>query len=63
MCQSLANAELAEMLLGVKNRHEDLSIPEPEMFVADNCCHVRGTIQSVFPGVHVCLDVFHLLQR
>ncbi|RDX40485.1 hypothetical protein OH76DRAFT_1366168 [Lentinus brumalis] len=63
MCQSLSNAELGELLRGIKNRHECLDIPMPEMFIADNCCYVRGTIQSVFPGVHVALDVFHLLGR
>ncbi|KAI0685919.1 hypothetical protein C8T65DRAFT_544218, partial [Cerioporus squamosus] len=52
---------LHEMLLGLKSRHEDLEIPMPEMFVADNCCHVRTTINGVFPDAHVALDVFHLL--
>ncbi len=63
LCQSQANAELEELLRGIYNRHVDLELPMPEMFVADNCCHVRNAIQKIFPGAHVCLDVFHLLGR
>ncbi|RDX47536.1 hypothetical protein OH76DRAFT_1456744 [Lentinus brumalis] len=48
---------------GLYNRHVSLGAPMPEMFVADNCCHVRSAIQKVFPGAHVCLDVYHLLGR
>ncbi|TFY73725.1 hypothetical protein EWM64_g10287 [Hericium alpestre] len=63
LCQSQANAEMSEMLGGLKDRHDVLEEPPPEQFIADNCCHILRAILSVFPDAAVGLDVWHAIQR
>ncbi|TFY78545.1 hypothetical protein EWM64_g5465, partial [Hericium alpestre] len=63
LCQLQANAEMSEMLGGLKRQHDVLEEPPPEQFVTDNCCHVMRAILSVFPGAAVGLDVWHAIQR
>jgi hypothetical protein len=62
-CQSQANAEIGEMLSGIRRRFEELGIPFAEMMVVDNCCHVRNEILKWFPDIVVVLDVYHFLMR
>ncbi|KAA1478100.1 hypothetical protein DENSPDRAFT_787688, partial [Dentipellis sp. KUC8613] len=54
---------IRELLAGLKERFKVLNIAFPEMAVADNCCHVRSAIRSVFPEIRVLLDVWHFLTR
>ncbi|KAF9032463.1 hypothetical protein BDZ89DRAFT_1063369 [Hymenopellis radicata] len=51
------------MLTGLKARCDALGVPYPEMMVADNCCHVRGSAVSVMPSMKVVQDIWHLLMR
>ncbi|CDO77058.1 hypothetical protein BN946_scf184455.g8 [Trametes cinnabarina] len=62
-CQTQSNAEIEEFLRGLKRRFGLLEVPDPEIAVSDNCCHVRKAIINVFPDAHVCLDVWHTLMR
>ncbi|KAI0365886.1 hypothetical protein BV20DRAFT_953305, partial [Pilatotrama ljubarskyi] len=62
-CQTQSNAEIEELLAGIKKRFGLLNIPDPDIVVADNCCHVRSPVKKVFPNTHVGLDVWHLLMR
>jgi len=61
--QTQANAELGEVLRGLKRCCDALGQPYPEMVVVDNCCHVRSEILKVFPGIDVSLDVWHFMRR
>ena len=63
LCQSQANAEIGEMLSGIKRRFDELGIPFPEIMVVDNCCHVRNEVCKCFPDIAVVLDVYHFLKR
>jgi hypothetical protein len=63
LCQSGANAEIGEILAGIRRRFDELGIPFPDMIVVDNCCHVRGEIRKSFPDIAVVLDVYHFLMR
>ncbi|KAI0704824.1 hypothetical protein C8Q76DRAFT_631245 [Earliella scabrosa] len=63
LCHTQGNAELEELLQGLKRRFALLGIEDPEIAVADNCCHVKITIRKVFPGISVCLDVWHFMMR
>ncbi|KAF9023549.1 hypothetical protein BDZ89DRAFT_1069799 [Hymenopellis radicata] len=51
------------MLTGLKARCDALGVPYPEMMVADNCCHVRGSAVFVMPSIKVVQDIWHLLMR
>ncbi|OBZ69969.1 hypothetical protein A0H81_10476 [Grifola frondosa] len=63
LCQTNANAEIEEMLEGLKRHCVELTATLPEMIITDNCCHVRGAVAKVFPDASVVLDVYHLLAR
>ncbi|KAG1776098.1 hypothetical protein EV702DRAFT_1269133 [Suillus placidus] len=58
-CQTRTNAEIAELLLGLKHHHDVLGLPQPKMVVADNCCHIRGAVASAMPETEAKLDVWH----
>ncbi|KAG2744928.1 hypothetical protein P692DRAFT_201683590, partial [Suillus brevipes Sb2] len=58
-CQTRTNTEIAELLLGLKHRHDVLGLPQPKMVVADNCCHIRGAVASAMPETEAKLDVWH----
>ena len=58
-----ANTELQEMLAGLKRRCDLLRVAYPEMLIADNCCHVRGSVIKVIPSIKVAQDIWHLLMR
>lgn len=62
-CQTQSNAEIEKLLQGIKRRLALLNSPEPEVVVADNCCHVRKAIKNAFPDTHIGLDVWHMLMR
>ncbi|KAG2085011.1 uncharacterized protein F5147DRAFT_782255 [Suillus discolor] len=62
-CQTRTNAEIAELLLGLKHRHDVLGLPQPKMMVADNCCHIRGAVASAMPETEAKLDVWHFSAR
>ncbi|KAH9931192.1 hypothetical protein B0H21DRAFT_699867, partial [Amylocystis lapponica] len=62
-CQSQSTAEIAEVLTGLKHRNILLDVADPEMAVADNCCHVRSAIVKAFPEIKVVLDVWHFMMR
>jgi hypothetical protein len=62
-CQSQANGEIGEVLEGLKKRCEMISVPYPEMVVADNCCHVRSEVVRCLPSTDVVLDVYHFMMR
>jgi hypothetical protein len=63
LCQTKANAEMTELLTGIRRRHEALGLPMPEMMVTDNCCQVRRAVQSALPETDCILDVWHLIAR
>ncbi|RDX39514.1 hypothetical protein OH76DRAFT_1324060, partial [Lentinus brumalis] len=63
LCLTQANAEVQELLEGVSRRLYLLEFAQPEMAVADNCCHVRAAIRKVFPDIAVVLDVWHFIMR
>ena len=63
LCQTKANAEMTELLTGVRRRHEALGLPMPEMMVTDNCCQVRRAVQSALPETDCILDVWHSIAR
>ncbi|KAG1901602.1 uncharacterized protein F5891DRAFT_1187473 [Suillus fuscotomentosus] len=58
-----SNTEISELLQGLKTHCDALDVPPPEIFVADNCCHVRSTVTIVFPGATMKLDVWHFIMR
>ncbi|KAI0658951.1 hypothetical protein C8Q70DRAFT_899100, partial [Cubamyces menziesii] len=62
-CNTQANSELEEILIGLKRRFALLGVANPEMAVVDNCCHVKNAIKHVFPDIAVCLDVWHFMMR
>lgn len=62
-CQTRANAEITELLLGLKHRHNVLGLPQPKMIIADNCCHIRGAVASAMPETEAKLDVWHFSAR
>ena len=63
LCHTLSNAEIGELLEGIKNRLRVLGASDPEMATVDNCCKVRSEILKWFPEIHVLLDVYHFLMR
>ncbi|KAF9019632.1 hypothetical protein BDZ89DRAFT_1164575 [Hymenopellis radicata] len=63
ICMTQANTELQEMLAGLKRRCDLLRVAYPEMLIADNCCHVRGSVIKVIPSIKVAQDIWHLLMR
>ncbi|KAJ7676042.1 hypothetical protein DFH06DRAFT_1466749 [Mycena polygramma] len=52
-CQSASPAEMYEVLTGLKKRCEELGVPFPQMFVADNCCQVEKEVLSFLVSVFV----------
>ncbi|KAG1780071.1 hypothetical protein EV702DRAFT_1194838 [Suillus placidus] len=62
-CHGQSNTEISELLQGLKTRCGALDVPPPEIFVADNCCHVRSAVVVVFPGATMKLDVWHFIMR
>ncbi|KAI0742908.1 hypothetical protein C8Q80DRAFT_1053238, partial [Daedaleopsis nitida] len=62
-CHTQSNSEVEELLMGIKRRLNLLGCAEPEVAVADNCCHVKHAIRRVFPDIAVCLDVWHFMMR
>ncbi|KAF8581977.1 hypothetical protein K439DRAFT_1647749 [Ramaria rubella] len=62
-CQTQSNAEIKEILEGLKSRYCKLSVHFPEMAVVDNCCHVHAPCIATFPKIKVVLDVYHFLMR
>ncbi|KAG1774617.1 hypothetical protein EV702DRAFT_1047571 [Suillus placidus] len=54
---------ISELLQGLKTRCGALDVPPPEIFVADNCCHVHSAVVVVFPGATMKLDVWHFIMR
>lgn len=62
-CQTQLNAEIEEMLTGLKRRFALLGVADPEMAIVDNCCHVKNAIRRVFPDISVLLDVWHFMMR
>lgn len=62
-CQTRANAEITELLRGLKRRHDVLNLPQPKMMVADNCCHIHGAVASAMPETEAKLDVWHFSAR
>ncbi|KAJ8596101.1 hypothetical protein M405DRAFT_929054, partial [Rhizopogon salebrosus TDB-379] len=62
-CHGQSNAEISELLEGLKTRCEALDVPPPEIFIADNCCHVRNAVTVVFPDATMKLDVWHFIMR
>lgn len=51
------------MLLGVKQRCEELGLPSPCTVTSDNCCAVRTAVEAAMPDTKVVLDVFHMQMR
>lgn len=62
-CHTQLNAEVEEMLTGLKRRFTLLGVADPEMAIVDNCCHVKNAFRRVFPDIAVLLDVWHFLMR
>ncbi|KAF8423457.1 hypothetical protein L210DRAFT_3570273 [Boletus edulis BED1] len=63
LCQTKANAEITELLMGIRRRHEALGLPMPEMMVTDNCCQVRRAVESALPEADCILDMWHFIAR
>ncbi|KAI0696201.1 hypothetical protein C8T65DRAFT_583603, partial [Cerioporus squamosus] len=57
------HSQVEEILQGIKRRLTLLGISDPEIAVADNCCHIRSAIVKAFPDIAVVLDVWHFLMR
>jgi hypothetical protein len=51
------------MVNGIRERHEILKVPPPEMVIVDNCCQVRRQLVASLPNSSVILDVHHFLMR
>ncbi|KAJ7635469.1 hypothetical protein DFH06DRAFT_675131 [Mycena polygramma] len=62
-CQSASPVEMYEVLTGLKKRCEELGVPFPQMFVADNCCQIEKEVRRALPDIQICLDVFHFMMR
>ncbi|KAI6030973.1 hypothetical protein EDC04DRAFT_2572146, partial [Pisolithus marmoratus] len=62
-CQSKSNAEITEVLMGLKRCTELLGKTAPEMIVSDNCCAVWSALLVVFPQVDSIQDVWHFIAR
>lgn len=62
-CQTMAGAEFAEALEGLKRRYEELGIAFPGIATVDNCCTVEAIIKAVFPEIEVKLDTHHFIMR
>ncbi|KAG0697389.1 hypothetical protein DFH29DRAFT_878740 [Suillus ampliporus] len=62
-CHGQSNTEITELLDGLKARCEELDVPPPEIFVADNCCHVCSAVTIIFPQASMKLDVWHFIMR
>ncbi|KAG1849086.1 hypothetical protein C8R48DRAFT_750296 [Suillus tomentosus] len=58
-----SNTEISKLLQGLKMRCGALDVPPPEIFVANNCCHVCSAVAVVFPGATMKLDVWHFIMR
>ncbi|KAF8546806.1 hypothetical protein OG21DRAFT_1479620 [Imleria badia] len=63
LCQTKANAEITELLTGIRRRHETLGLPMPKMMVTNNCCQVRRAVESALPEMDCILDVWHFIAR
>jgi hypothetical protein len=48
---------------GLKYRFTQLNVADPDMVIADNCCHIQSAITPVFPTTQIGLDVWHFKQR
>ena len=62
-CQTMAGAEFAEALEGLRRRYEELGLAFPGIATVDNCCTVEAIIKAVFPEIEVKLDVHHFVMR
>ncbi|KAJ6452711.1 hypothetical protein C8R47DRAFT_1256076 [Mycena vitilis] len=62
-CQSASPAEMYEVLVGLKNRCNELGVPFPDMLVSDNCCQIDKEVRRALPDIQICLDVFHFMMR
>ncbi|KAJ3747521.1 hypothetical protein DFH05DRAFT_1392608, partial [Lentinula detonsa] len=62
-CHTQSTDEIAEILLAIRGRYQELGVPDPEMIIVDNCCHVRQRITKVFPNTHIGLDIYHFMKR
>jgi hypothetical protein len=58
-----ANAEMTELLTGIRHCHEALGLPMPEMMLMDNCCQVCHAVQSALSETNCILNVWHLIAR
>ncbi|KAG1751552.1 uncharacterized protein EDB91DRAFT_1078312 [Suillus paluster] len=58
-----ANAEITELLHGLKQCHNVLNLPQPKMMVANNCCHIHSAVASAMPKTEAKLDVWHFSAR
>ncbi|KAG1777618.1 hypothetical protein EV702DRAFT_969371, partial [Suillus placidus] len=56
-CHGQSNTEISELLDGLKTRCKELDVPLPEIFIADNCCHVHSAVTVIFPQASMKLDV------
>ncbi|KAI0066538.1 hypothetical protein BV25DRAFT_1912599 [Artomyces pyxidatus] len=63
LCQNKSNAEIDEILQGIRQRCAALETALPEMVVVDNCCTVRGGIVKALDESKVVLDVWHFMMR
>ena len=62
-CQTKANAEIREVLMGLSHRTQLLSRPSLEMFISDNHCATQSAITAVFPKSNSIQDVWHFIAR
>ncbi|KIK32267.1 hypothetical protein CY34DRAFT_101869 [Suillus luteus UH-Slu-Lm8-n1] len=62
-CHGQSNTEISELLDGLKTRCKELHVPPPEIFIADNCCHVRSAVTVIFPQASMKLDIWHFIMR
>ncbi|KAG1872237.1 hypothetical protein F4604DRAFT_1582907 [Suillus subluteus] len=62
-CHGQSNTEISELLNGLKACCEELNVPPPEIFVADNCCHVCSAVTVIFPQASMKLDVWYFIMR
>ena len=63
MCETKANAEIAEVLEGIRRRCDILGVDLPWGAIVDNCCQFRGSIEAAIPLIKVFLDIFHCVAR
>ena len=57
LTKSTAFEEIRNLLEHIKDSLEN----ELQFLIVDDCCRVRSLYQSLFPGVKVKLDFFHLM--